>query len=93
MPRYRPDIDGDLESEIENHMNCDGISIELTAVKYSISYTLARQIKYGTRVKPDKYPPPKDPPTCTLDDLCTCCNERPKKPGNRFLCAQCAREA
>jgi hypothetical protein len=92
MPRYRPDIDGDLETEIEQHMNGTGVSIEITADRYGISYTLARQIKYGTRVKPAKYPPPKEAPPPDVE-ICSCCNERPKKPGNRFLCTQCEREA
>lgn len=91
MPRYRPDIDGELEQEIRHYMNCEGVSIENTAKQYGISYTLARQIKYGTRVKPERYPTPPTPPPVEVP-LCSCCGERPKKPGNRFLCAQCERE-
>lgn len=91
MPRYRPDIDGELETEIANNMNEHGVSIENTAAQYGISYTLARQIKYGTRVKPAQYPTPPEPPAPEVE-LCSCCGERPKKPGNRFLCAQCQQE-
>ena len=77
MPRYRPDIDGDLEMEIANNMNERGVSIERTAA--------------GTRVKPERYPTPPEPPPPEVQ-LCSCCNERPKKPGNRFLCSYCERE-
>jgi hypothetical protein len=92
MPRYRPDIDEDTEALIKHEVGCNGTSINKAASMYGVSFTLARQIIQGNRVKPLAYPPAKVAPACPPEDLCTCCNERPKKPGNHFLCAQCERE-
>jgi hypothetical protein len=92
MPRYRPDVDKRVEAKIKREL-ARGKSIEKTAIKYGVSFTLARQIKNGNRVRPPRnYTPPGPPPKIPEGQLCTYCGVRPKKPGNRFLCAQCAAE-
>lgn len=29
------------------------------------------------------------PLSCKTNDMCTCCHQEPKAPGNRFLCSSC----
>lgn len=86
MPRYRRDINNDKEAAIKKDMY-RGKSIENTALKHDVSYTLARQIKYGTRVKPPTQPEQEEP--VPEGQLCTHCNTRPKAPGNKYLCTLC----
>lgn len=86
MPRYRRDINKSMERDIKRTMD-KGKSIEDTALKYDISYTLARQIKYGKRIRP----PALDTTQAQTEekDLCTCCHTRAKAPGNHYLCTVC----
>jgi hypothetical protein len=78
MPKIRHDI-----------MNKDVVNLyEILRVKSDVARALDCSIRLvfeaiaGIRKDPL-------PESCKGEDMCTCCHQEPKAPGNRYLCSSC----
>lgn len=67
----------------------NGKSVVSTAMKYGCSEALVRNIRDGKRPPP----PVQTTKVVPAEDLCECCNYRPKAKGHRYLCGYCYQHA